>query len=817
VDVAIMNNIFTEAKKNISRSLIENISPGGKWVKDEYWTLNPLRKDTKPGSFSINENGFYNDFATGQSGDLFKLISEKDRISPTDAAKKIIKLSGVILPESNLNSNQTVEKLPWKNTKQIPSFFKTKPDLITAYDTERGDRAFVICRWNNNDKKIIVPYYYNNRDKWSKGMPELFNKKRPLYNLKNIINSTSPILIVEGEKCANVSEKVLKNYTVTTWHGGAGSVHLTDWEVLKDKKVIVCPDADNTGLDAALRIKKILPDAEILDVRDKPEKWDIADAINEGIDLEKFISNCPRFSENKNLPEIDATDQDLTYIVPAAWDAIRQANTKSRLVLFGGVPCRITKDESGTIVERLDNYMLQFEAALSAQWRVYKKSIPFPCRPPMSIVMSMQAYENKPLPILKRIVQAPVFSVNGKLQTTPGYHSDSLTFYAPGNLQIKDVPDKPTDEDLKKSLNIINEMFQDFPFTGDADKAHAIATMLLPFVRDIIRGPVPALVIEASEAGTGKGLISNCIMHPAIGGSPDIFSPADKQEEQRKRITAILSKAPVFFFTDNINDLSGPQYAVLLTSVNWSDRLLSKTETATFPINSVFIFTGNNVSISTELSRRIIKCRIEAKTDRPWLRNDFKINNLSEWVRIHRSELVRACLVICQYWIAAGMPTGKVKPLGSFEEYTKVMGGILETAGITGFLGNIIEVYDHSDSEGKAIRQLIIAWYEWQKNQSLIPGQSANIKALELFPIATEIEGLPINGKSEQSMRRSFSRFLSKNRQRIFSVETSDGLKTLQIAEAGISKTTSLWKLVSLDNKENTSRGEENELEYIPF
>jgi hypothetical protein len=50
-------------------------------------------------------------------------------------------------------------------------------------------------------------------------------------------------------------------------------------------------------------------------------------------------------------------------------------------------------------------------------------------------------------------------------------------------------------------------------------------------------------------------------------------------------------------------------------------------------------------------------------------------------------------------WIAAGCPEPKgIKLPGGFEEYGRVIGGILEVAGIKGFLGNTDEFYESSDA-----------------------------------------------------------------------------------------------------------------------
>jgi hypothetical protein len=55
----------------------------------------------------------------------------------------------------------------------------------------------------------------------------------------------------------------------------------------------------------------------------------------------------------------------------------------------------------------------------------------------------------------------------------------------------------------------------------------------------------------------------------------------------------------------------------------------------------------------------------------------------------HRGDLIAALLVLARYWFLNGRPKPKkVRSLGSFETWCNVVGGILELAGVEGFLGN---------------------------------------------------------------------------------------------------------------------------------
>jgi len=77
----------------------------------------------------------------------------------------------------------------------------------------------------------------------------------------------------------------------------------------------------------------------------------------------------------------------------------------------------------------------------------------------------------------------------------------------------------------------------------------------------------------------------------------------------------------------------------------------------------------------------------------------------------NRSALVHAALTLIQAWIADGRPLHETR-LGSFEKWSEVMGGVLEVAGIPGFLGNLNELYEASDSDGQTWREFTGAWWE---------------------------------------------------------------------------------------------------------
>jgi hypothetical protein len=211
-------------------------------------------------------------------------------------------------------------------------------------------------------------------------------------------------------------------------------------------------------------------------------------------------------------------------------------------------------------------------------------------------------------------------------------------------------------------------------------------------------------------------------------------------------MTADLMRARPIFLLDNAKDrraLQSPSLASVLTTVTWTDRVLGGSKMVSVPNHGLWLMTGNNPRLDTELVRRCIRIRIVPKSDRPWLRKDFKHPELIDWVKANRSALVHAVLTLVLGWIAAGKPIGKQR-LGSFEEWSEIVGGILGVAEIDGFLANLDQLYEQADQAGQKWREFITAWWtEFQDEEK----QVADLNAF------CERRGLMLEVRGDRSSR----------------------------------------------------------------
>jgi len=471
-----------------------------------------------------------------------------------------------------------------------------------------------------------------------------------------------------------------------------------------------------------------------------------------------------------SLPSIDASCQDLRVVTTQAWDALLQANTANAFVFrYGGIPVRIERtDKDAPVVRELTPDRTRHELARVALWHTYKedrkgRTVRKPAKPPMDVVRDVLATPDPPLPVLTRVVEAPVFAADGSLQTEPGYHSRSQTYYAPpGGLQVPPVSASPTDMEVEIARKLIlDDLLSDFPFVHDSDRAQAVGLLLLPFVRDLIDGATPNHLIEAPVPGSGKGLCADCLLLPAVGTNVSLIAEARDDEEWRKRITAALRDGRAAILIDNVARVlnSGP-LAAAITAPTWTDRVLGQTELVSIPVRCVWVTTANNPTMSTEIARRSIRIRLDPKQDRPWLREGFRHDNLRDWASENRGRLIWAALTLAQSWLSAGRPPAPdTKLLGSFESWSRVIGGILAHADIPGFLGNLDEFYEAADLEGAVWREFVDVW--WATHQT------NEVGVAELFPLAEAMDGFDLGKGSERSRKITFGKQLMKQRDRV--------------------------------------------------
>jgi len=226
----------------------------------------------------------------------------------------------------------------------------------------------------------------------------------------------------------------------------------------------------------------------------------------------------------------------------------------------------------------------------------------------------------------------------------------------------------------------------------------------------MIDGPTPLHLISKPKAGTGAGLLADVLSHPGAGWPNKITLPND-EGERRRTLFSLLRSARGAVHLDNVTNLEGAVLASLLTEVFMEDRVVGSSSIARVPNRVLWLASGNNPQLSDELARRTVRIHMDAGTEHPDLRTDFAIPDLREWAQSLRGILVWCALTLIRAWVRTGRPPGR-KTLGGFESWARTLGGVLEAAGITGFLEGLESSRTTGDVQTQAIKAFVYAWRE---------------------------------------------------------------------------------------------------------
>lgn len=308
-----------------------------------------------------------------------------------------------------------------------------------------------------------------------------------------------------------------------------------------------------------------------------------------------------------------------------------------------------------------------------------------------------QAWKFAPL---DRITRTPFLRPDGSVCQTPGYDAATATYLASQGLEDLDVPEQPDGDLIRRCVEyLMGEWLGDFPFETAADRANALALVLTPF----IRGSVPLMplgILNGLHMGVGKNLMADVM---SLVTSGDVASPLampSTDDEVRKQITSVFQSGSDAFVFDEAHTLESRQLARALTSRTYTDRILGESRQGKFPNKVTWLALGNQVQVNGDMARRVFHVKLKPGSVNPYDRegSTYRHPDLMAWTAENRHTLVRAALTVVRGWYAAGQPAySRGWTMGSFEQWDRMMSGILGHAGVTGFLANERQHRSESD------------------------------------------------------------------------------------------------------------------------
>ncbi|WP_372734886.1 hypothetical protein [Nocardioides sp.] len=544
-------------------------------------------------------------------------------------------------------------------------------------------------------------------------------KVASLYRLgkvKEAVELGLPVYLVEGEKDVHSLEK--HGYVATTAPMGSNNFRKVDVKPLTGAVVVAVRDNDEAGEKWAGQVWNALsPLAESVEFKVAAEGKDVTDHLMAGLPVEKLL---PALEIDTSRPPVSVGDDTfaLRWLkAELGRGGLSGVLRRGEALVYtpvlgedGYVSPKDHRDNAGPAqVRRISE--LQIAARIDHEYQVMSggtqpKPILFPQTIANRAVANVDLLPN--VRDLDGVTHTPVVRPDWTILTEPGYDEGSRLLYLPDpSLSVPEVSASPSRDEVKRAGNLLLYMVSGFPFVTNHDRANYLGALLTPLLRAVAPPPYKLFVITAPQKGSGKSLLGKTLRKLHGGVFKSEFPSEDA--EVRKFITATLdvTTAPVVQFDNVTGVLKSSTLDGLLTSAEWSDRPLGRTDMVTLPNDRFWVVTGNNIHIGGDLERRTLWCSIDADMEHPEQRkaSEFAIPDLDGWVDEHRGDLLWALLTLIRSWVVAGRPLGEAPESTEFGRWIAVLRGILANAefGRDSADKPLVGVVGHEDSAPKQV------------------------------------------------------------------------------------------------------------------
>jgi hypothetical protein len=304
------------------------------------------------------------------------------------------------------------------------------------------------------------------------------------------------------------------------------------------------------------------------------------------------------------------------------------------------------------------------------------------------------------------VATTPTLRPDGTILDRLGY--DPLTkLLLVDSLDMPAIPEQPTKEDAKAALNLITALLVEFPFVDDVSKAVAASAIVTPVARGAFLVS-PMHVADAPVAGSGKSYLFDVVAAVATGKLMPVIAAGRNEEETEKRLGAAVMASQSLVCIDNVNgELRGDALAQLIERPRPMVRVLGRSEM--FEVDArgtTFFADGNNIAVAGDLTRRVVRTRLDPKMEQP----ELKVFNGDPVAKVleNRGPYVGACLTIVRAYIAAGRPDRKPR-LASFEGWSDTVRSALVWLGMADPVNSMQRVRS-DDPDANVLDNLLEAW-----------------------------------------------------------------------------------------------------------
>ena len=342
--------------------------------------------------------------------------------------------------------------------------------------------------------------------------------------------------------------------------------------------------------------------------------------------------------------------------------------------------------KDGWLAQAVGRYQMRTALSEAASWQKYdgRRKAAVNVDPPMDYANSAleQAYTR--FPSLTHICPHPVL-VKGDggwaLRTERGYKDGVLITRGVERGELMDL-------DSAKAL--LSDLTHDLPFAGAADYAGWLACAMSAIIKPGVE-LAPMAVFLKPQRGTGGTLAMGTACAVGAGGKQKMIPPPTGGfvEENKAIFAALIEGRPYLPYENVVNLFGGASLSYALTAPDqtFTQRLLGVSEMRTVHMSSVFAMSSNGVRQTADMMRRSYPIHLARGESRPdnwapaggWRHPDIV-------GAAARREYHLAVVSLIAAWIESGAKDGDCEKIGSFEAWSGVVSGVLENAGIRGFL-----------------------------------------------------------------------------------------------------------------------------------
>ena len=241
--------------------VIERAGVGLKKAGSEFEALCPFHSEKTPSFKVVPSKQFYYCFGCDANGDAIEFVRAFYRVDFKEACTI---LSGGEPPKVGGLSpkpapvDRPAEKAAWTPILPVPAYapkpprehpFKERRPTLAVYPYYGASGELLGYTYRlpkSRGGKTVEPLVWARDAAGVEAWRWLsFSKPRPLYGLDRLAaKSAATVLVVEGEKCADVGHAELPELAVVSWPGGGKVVNHADWSPLAGRRVVLFADND---------------------------------------------------------------------------------------------------------------------------------------------------------------------------------------------------------------------------------------------------------------------------------------------------------------------------------------------------------------------------------------------------------------------------------------------------------------------------------------------------------------------------------------------------------------------------------------------